>query len=315
MAKFIITLFFGMFGVHKFMENKIGIGVLYFFTLGLFGIGYIIDVVKAFINLFDNRFSNQSLSSIFKMWTLDYIQRQKIIRRYKKNLDFQSLMVSLGIDTKDDINNILDIAKVYSYKSDDRLPINPVAFANVAHVDVTKGKVYYDFFVKNMLIFRGIKYPYRLFFSGYDSVFDTIFELDESNYLDIDSLTKIPTLYEEFTTIKEGLEFEAFVGRLMSHNGYRDVTVTQASNDYGIDVIAYKDDVKYAVQCKYYSSTVGNEAVQQVVAGKQHYGAHVAVVATNNSFTKNAIELARSNNVILWDRVEIIKLIDKEVSS
>lgn len=47
-SRFIITLLFGWLGVHKFMDGKIGIGLLYVFTFGLFGIGWIIDVVKAF---------------------------------------------------------------------------------------------------------------------------------------------------------------------------------------------------------------------------------------------------------------------------
>lgn len=47
-SRFIITLLFGWLGVHKFMDGKIGMGLLYIFTFGLFGIGWIIDVVKAF---------------------------------------------------------------------------------------------------------------------------------------------------------------------------------------------------------------------------------------------------------------------------
>lgn len=30
---------------HKFYEEKIGIGILYLFTGGIFGIGYIIDII------------------------------------------------------------------------------------------------------------------------------------------------------------------------------------------------------------------------------------------------------------------------------
>ena len=36
---FFICLFLGIFGVHKFRERKIGIGILYLCTMGLFGIG------------------------------------------------------------------------------------------------------------------------------------------------------------------------------------------------------------------------------------------------------------------------------------
>lgn len=60
---FVITLFFGYLGVHKFMEKKIGMGVLYLFTCGLFGIGWMIDVIKSFIAIFSNDDNNVSFSS------------------------------------------------------------------------------------------------------------------------------------------------------------------------------------------------------------------------------------------------------------
>lgn len=42
----LITIFLGYLGVHKFLSGHIGMGVLYIFTFGLFGIGTIIDIVK-----------------------------------------------------------------------------------------------------------------------------------------------------------------------------------------------------------------------------------------------------------------------------
>ena len=42
---FILCLFFGWLGVHKFYEGKIGIGVLYLFTGGLFLIGIAVDLI------------------------------------------------------------------------------------------------------------------------------------------------------------------------------------------------------------------------------------------------------------------------------
>ncbi len=45
---FYITLFGGWFGLHKYMDGKIGMGLLYTFTAGLFYIGWIYDCVKAF---------------------------------------------------------------------------------------------------------------------------------------------------------------------------------------------------------------------------------------------------------------------------
>lgn len=43
---FFLCLFFGEFGIHKFYEGKIGLGILYLCTGGLLGIGWFIDTIK-----------------------------------------------------------------------------------------------------------------------------------------------------------------------------------------------------------------------------------------------------------------------------
>ena len=44
-TSFFLCLFLGVIGAHKFYEGKIGMGVLYFFTGGLFGIGALVDLI------------------------------------------------------------------------------------------------------------------------------------------------------------------------------------------------------------------------------------------------------------------------------
>lgn len=41
----LLCFFLGFLGAHKFYENKIGLGIVYIFTFGLFGIGLFIDFI------------------------------------------------------------------------------------------------------------------------------------------------------------------------------------------------------------------------------------------------------------------------------
>lgn len=42
---FLLCFFLGYFGAHKFYEGKVGLGILYIFTFGLFCIGWLIDII------------------------------------------------------------------------------------------------------------------------------------------------------------------------------------------------------------------------------------------------------------------------------
>ena len=109
----------------------------------------------------------------------------------------------------------------------------------------------------------------------------------------------------------DGIEFEKICEDLLIANDFTNVEVTPASGDYGADVIAYKDDIKYAIQCKMYSKSVGVKAIQEVMGSKSIYNCHVAVVLTNNYFTNQAKKLAKQNNVLLWDREKLAEFIKK----
>lgn len=109
----------------------------------------------------------------------------------------------------------------------------------------------------------------------------------------------------------EGHVFERFCARILSLNSFEKVDVTRGSGDQGIDIVAYKDGIRYGIQCKCYSSDIGNKAVQEAFAGKTYYKCHVAIVLTNRYFTRSAIDLAETNGIILWDRAKLLELIKK----
>lgn len=108
----------------------------------------------------------------------------------------------------------------------------------------------------------------------------------------------------------EGHDFEFWCANLLRCNGFSNVEVTQGSGDQGVDILAEKDDIRYAIQCKCYSSDLGNSPVQEVWAGKNLYHCHIAAVMTNRYFTKGAQELAKSTGVLLWDRSKILKMLN-----
>lgn len=75
----------------------------------------------------------------------------------------------------------------------------------------------------------------------------------------------------------------------------------------GADVIAYKDNIKYVIQVKFYNNPVGNKAVQEVVGAIGMYKADKGIVVTNSTFTPSAIELAQANNIELVNGESIEK--------
>ncbi len=100
----------------------------------------------------------------------------------------------------------------------------------------------------------------------------------------------------------EGHDFEYYCADLLKANGFLEVEVTKGSGDFGADILAEKDGITYAVQCKCYDKPIGVKAVQEVYAGRDYYDRMVGVVMTNQYFTQPAVELARKLNIMLWDR-------------
>ena len=43
---FCLCFFLGYIGIHKFYEGRVGMGILYIFTAGLFGIGWLVDCIS-----------------------------------------------------------------------------------------------------------------------------------------------------------------------------------------------------------------------------------------------------------------------------
>jgi HJR/Mrr/RecB family endonuclease len=97
-----------------------------------------------------------------------------------------------------------------------------------------------------------------------------------------------------------GETWEGYLEQIFLKHGYK-VERTKVTGDQGVDLIVSHKRIRLAVQAKGYSGSVGNKAVQEVVAGRIYYQCTHSAVITNSSFTKSAHELAEKTNCILID--------------
>jgi len=132
-------------------------------------------------------------------------------------------------------------------------------------------------------------------------------ELAVSNALDAlhDFTLQMESFGFDASTIPEdGFQFESWVATNLKKFGW-EAEPTQGSGDQGLDVIATKNGCRVGIQCKLYSSNVGNKAVQEINAAKSHFGLDKVAVLTNAGYTKSARELAQTCDVRLLSHYDI----------
>lgn len=98
-----------------------------------------------------------------------------------------------------------------------------------------------------------------------------------------------------------GEQFERYVNELLKAQGYR-TEMTPARNDYGVDIVAERGGVSYAVQCKRHGENISRGAVSDAVAGRHYYKCSQSMVVTNRYFRRGALELAGASQCALIDR-------------
>jgi restriction system protein len=99
---------------------------------------------------------------------------------------------------------------------------------------------------------------------------------------------------------EDPIEFEQMCAEVLEQAGWK-TQLTAKTGDQGIDVIATKKRVKCVIQCKLYAKPVGNSAVQEIRAGRDHEQADYAAVVSTSGYTKSAYALANSTQVMLLD--------------
>ncbi len=103
-----------------------------------------------------------------------------------------------------------------------------------------------------------------------------------------------------------GVEFEHYVAAVLRGTGYS-VELTRATGDFGVDLIATRDGVRTAVQCKRQNRVVNGAAIQQVVAGAAVHDCTATMVVTNHRYTRAAAQLAEVHGCVLVDRIRLAR--------
>ena len=106
----------------------------------------------------------------------------------------------------------------------------------------------------------------------------------------------------ESNTIKmSGVEFEYFCADILHLDGFTNITITKASGDKGADIKCQKNGISYVVQCKCLSGTCSNKAIQEVLSAKNVYNANKCITMCNSRFSPQAMILANTYGVELYN--------------
>lgn len=109
----------------------------------------------------------------------------------------------------------------------------------------------------------------------------------------------------------DGNSFSDYIAALFKQKGYETRTLKR-SHDYGVDVIASNDIVRIGIQCKICNSDhLKPSAVQEVIAGLRYYTLDKGILISNSYFSQTIKELARANNITLWNREALARQIRK----
>ena len=125
------------------------------------------------------------------------------------------------------------------------------------------------------------------------------------------SSTKYQLIHSNWRALRS-VDLEQFLQHVFEMLGYH-VQTTKVAGDQGADLIVTGKGTKIAVQVKGYFNSVGNSAVQAVVAAMPFYQCTSCAVITNSRFTRGAVQLANANGCRLIDGNQIPELIEGRI--
>ena len=111
--------------------------------------------------------------------------------------------------------------------------------------------------------------------------------------------------------------FETYCIKLFGLNDFANVRSAKTNSDKGIDIIAEKFGQSYGIKCVLANKDayVDADNLRQAMAGSKYFCCDKVAIITNRDFTLNAKKLAQKENIILWNRQELINFLEKDEQS
>lgn len=110
----------------------------------------------------------------------------------------------------------------------------------------------------------------------------------------------------------DGVQFENLIYKLLVNMGF-DVETTKTTGDGGIDLVAYNKQPiikgKYIIQCKRWSSSVGEPILRDLYGAMTHERASKGILITSGTFTQSAIKFVEGKPLELIDRGQLEDLL------
>lgn len=109
--------------------------------------------------------------------------------------------------------------------------------------------------------------------------------------------------------------FKASIAAIFTKQGY-DVMLLPNANNKGVDVIVKKENENYLIQAKQSKSLIGNDATQEILVAKKYFEYKFKVqfkliIVTNNEYSSSAKIFANLNDIKLYNRNELEKMVIK----
>lgn len=99
-------------------------------------------------------------------------------------------------------------------------------------------------------------------------------------------------------------QFEVLLEHFFAKKGYR-VARIGGRGGSGADLLLNDASGRTIVQARRWNSLVPRDAVQQAVAARARYGAARALVVTSSDYSEDALTVASSSGVTLWNRADL----------